>query len=165
MSQDHGAASSASPNVRYVRSADWHATAEGEHISALAGYLDEVATLPLMRRVTEQKLVSLRLEPGQRVLDVGCGNGVFLPLLAAGVGSSGQVDAIDHAAPFVTAAQERVKTAGFADRVTVQAGNAYQLPFADGTFDAAHCERVLMHLDDPTAVLREMRRVVRGVGR
>ena len=36
--------------------------------------------------------------------------------------------------------------------------------YADASFDAAHCERVLLHLDDPTTALREMPRVVRPGG-
>ena len=41
----------------------------------------------------------------------------------------------------------------------------HALPFADATFDAAHCERVLMHVARPALALREMRRVVRPGGR
>ncbi len=51
---------------------------------------------------------------------------------------------------------------GFAE-VTEEA-DAYRLPFAEDAFDTAHCERVLMHLEEPGAALAEMKRVVRPGG-
>src|SRR5262245_51957503 len=147
-----------------IGSDEWSATARGEQIEPLATFLDSQFALPESRQIAERTLALLNLTPGQSVLEVGCGNGVFLPLLAAAVGPDGHVVGIDHSPQFVVAAHERSVAAGFADVVTVQEADAYRLPFADATFDAAHCERVLMHLDDPTAVLREMRRVVKPGG-
>jgi SAM-dependent methyltransferase len=46
----------------------------------------------------------------------------------------------------------------------LQQGDAYRLPFEAATFDVAHCERVLMHLEDPSSALGEMKRVVRPGG-
>jgi SAM-dependent methyltransferase len=45
-----------------------------------------------------------------------------------------------------------------------QQADAYHLPFDDAHFDAAHAEHVFEHLEDPDAVLREMRRVVKPGG-
>jgi ubiquinone/menaquinone biosynthesis C-methylase UbiE len=133
-------------------------------VEALAAYLDAMAGMPMVRQIAEQSLALLCLAPGQSVLEVGCGNGVFLPFLAAAVGPGGHVVGIDHSPQFVASAQERMRAAGVANIVTVQEADACELPFADATFDAAHCERVLMHIDDPTAALREMRRVVKPGG-
>jgi ubiquinone/menaquinone biosynthesis C-methylase UbiE len=152
------------PDIHIIGSTEWHATARGERVEDLGAYLDAMASLPFLRRVAEQTLAMLRLTPGQSVLEVGCGNGIFLPLLAAAVGPHGRINGIDHSPQFVAAAQERVAAAGFSERVMVREADAYRLPFADGSFDAAHCERVLMHLEDPTAALREMRRVVKPGG-
>jgi SAM-dependent methyltransferase len=124
-------------------------------------YLDRVATMPLLRSVAERSLNPLHLSPGQRVLDVGCGSGVFLPQLADRVGSRGHVVGLDHAAAFVEVARSRVADL---QNVTVEGGDALALPFADASFDAAHCERVLMHLSDPLRAIREMRRVVKPGG-
>jgi ubiquinone/menaquinone biosynthesis C-methylase UbiE len=142
----------------------WRATVRGEQTAPLAAYLESVSAMPVVRQVAEQSLALLRLAPGHSVLEVGCGNGIFLTPLAAAVGPGGRVVGIDHSPQFVAAARERSATAGFADVVTVREADAYRLPFADATFDAAHCERVLLHLDDPTAALREMRRVVKPGG-
>jgi ubiquinone/menaquinone biosynthesis C-methylase UbiE len=106
----------------------------------------------------------LELEPGQAVLEVGRGSGVFLPALAQAVGKAGRVVGVDLAEPFFTQAQQRMGSAGLAGVVSVQRADACRLPFADASFDAVHCERVLMHLDDPDLALREMARVLRPGG-
>jgi SAM-dependent methyltransferase len=49
--------------------------------------------------------------------------------------------------------------------VSLVSGDAQRLPFDDYSFDAAHTERVLMHLEDPDGAIRELRRVVRPGGR
>ena len=48
--------------------------------------------------------------------------------------------------------------------VSFQAGDVYQLAFADGAFDVVHAHQVLQHLADPVAALAEMRRVCRQGG-
>ncbi len=99
----------------------------------------------------------LDLRPGQRVLDVGCGTGVLLPAFARLVSPGGHVVGIDYAEPLLRQARDRVEAAGIAELVTLQVADAHRLPFPDARFDAAHVERVLMHLDDPDAALRELR--------
>lgn len=145
-------------------SARWQRPAIATDSSALTGYLDRVATFPLLRDVAVQALELLQLQPGQRVLEVGCGAGVFLPLLAQAVGPAGRVVGIDHAPEFVATARERMASEDLEQRVTVREADAYHLPFAAGEFAAAHCERVLMHLEDPLAALLEIRRVVAAGG-
>jgi len=125
-----------------------------------AGYLLQVAATEAVQRVAAQAMQVLALQSGHRVLEVGCGNGVFLPRLADAVGPAGAVVGVDHAEAFVAQARQRMVDVGLADTVRLQVADAYALPFEDGSFDAAHCERVLMHLDDPIAALREMARVV-----
>ncbi|MBA2276908.1 MAG: methyltransferase domain-containing protein [Chloroflexia bacterium] len=142
----------------------WQPAAIAEKVAVCGAYLELVATTPELLEVARRALYALALSAGQRVLEVGCGTGVFLPLLAAAVGMEGSVVGIDHSPDFVAQARERVAALGIAETVEVREGDAYRLPFPDGSFDAVHCERVLMHLDDPTAALREMHRVLRPGG-
>ncbi len=142
-----------------VRSAAWQ-TAGGQERAALAAYLERVTATPELQTIARRSMEALALSPGQRVLEVGCGTGVFLPLLAKAVGASGHVVGIDHAPDFVTQARQRMADLGLGDVVTIEQADGYRLPFPDASFDAAHCERVLLHLDNPGSVLREMRRVV-----
>jgi SAM-dependent methyltransferase len=146
-------------------SAAWRAAGVAAHAAELAGYLEQVVADPDWRQITDRTLGALALAPDQRVLEVGCGPGIFLPLLANAVGEGGAVIGIDHAPEFVARARERVAGLGLGSVVTVEVADAYRLPFAAGSFDAAHCERVLMHLADPAAALREMARVVKPGGR
>jgi ubiquinone/menaquinone biosynthesis C-methylase UbiE len=102
------------------------------------------------------------LEPGQRLLDVGCGPGTITIDLAARV-APGEVVGIDAEAEVIAQAQDRCRTTDGA-RPTFATGNVHALDFADGSFDVAHAHQVLQHLNDPVAALREMARVLRPGG-
>lgn len=158
MTQETGRVSP--PGATRVGSADWQPETVAQQHDAISAYLNDVFASPALHRITARTMALLALAPGEAVLEVGCGTGVFLPLLARAVGPGGRVVGLDHAPTFVEEARQRVAVDGLAATVEVEEGDAYRLPFPDASFDAAHCERVLMHLDDPDAALREMARVV-----
>lgn len=128
-------------------------------------WLEAQSVHPFLLDVAARSLARMDLQRGESVLDVGCGTGVFLPGLAALVGSEGRVVGLDHSPAFLEESQKRLADASLSDQVELVEGDAHNLPFADATFDAAHCERVLMHLQDPALAIREMQRVVRPGGR
>ena len=92
---------------------------------------------------------------GQRVVDVGCGPGALTGELLA---RRAQVSAVDPSAPFVEAVRERYPD------VDAQIAPAEDLPFEDGTFDAALAQLVVHFMADPVAGLREMGRVTHSDG-
>lgn len=98
------------------------------------------------------------VQPGQRVLDAGCGEGV-LSILMAQKGAS--VIGIDISAPNVEAAQKRAGGLGVA--VSFIVGDAEELPFADNSFDLVVSSHVIEHLPDPIKGLRELHRATRGL--
>src|SRR5690554_3408915 len=98
------------------------------------------------------------LEPGMSLLDVGCGPGTVTIDLASRVA---RAVGIDRAPSVLAAAREAA--AGTAN-VEFLEGDAYALPFADGSFDVVYAHQVLQHLKDPVAALREMRRVAKPGG-
>ena len=101
-------------------------------------------------------LDALELEPGDHLLEVGCGGGLLLrDAIARGARTTG----IDHSEDMVALARER---APGADVVLAQ---AEKLPFADETFSAIAMAIVFFFLADPVGVLRECRRVLRPDGR
>lgn len=100
------------------------------------------------RRVLAAELAALELEPGTPVLDAGCGGGQTLDLLA----EYGQPAGVDPDPASVEQARARGHLA-FEASLPV-------LPFADEQFGAATCLDVIEHLDDDTAALAELRRVV-----
>ncbi len=108
---------------------------------------------PLARQFTAW----LRLAPGQRVLDVGCGPGALTALLVEKLGTD-SVSAVDPSEPFVAAARERVPG------VDVRCGVAEALPWPDETFDCAAAQLVVHLMADPPAGISEMARVTRPGG-
>ena len=102
------------------------------------------------------------LRPGMQVLDVGSGPGSITVGLAEAV-APGEVVGMDMQQlqverASVLAAERGVRNARF------EVGDAYRLPFPDGSFDAAFANAVIFHLNEPVRALAEMRRVLRPRG-
>lgn len=95
------------------------------------------------------------LEAGRSLLDVGCGPGTITAEFAERL-SPGRVVGVDAAPDALAAAGELETTAEFV------LGDAYELPFDEGSFDIVHTHQTLQHVHDPVAMLREMARVARG---
>lgn len=142
----------------------WDSSLSAEESEHLAGLLEAQTLDPFLRTVARRSLELLRIGPGARVLDVGCGSGVLLPALAELVGSAGKVVGLDYSPDLLVKARDRVRAGGCEAVVELVEGDAVDLPFEGGAFDAAHAERVLIHVPDGDAAIREMRRVVRPGG-
>ena len=97
------------------------------------------------------------VDPGQKVLDVGCGPGALTAELVRRLGAD-SVSAVDPSVQFVEAVGARYPG------VHVQQAFAENLPFRAETFDAAIAQLVVHFMADPVAGLREMRRVTRDGG-
>jgi ubiquinone/menaquinone biosynthesis C-methylase UbiE len=106
----------------------------------------------------------MHIQPGDHVLDVGCGPGVDTISLAQVVGPTGQVVGVDHDAAMLAEASQRAVQAGVAGWVHYFQGEAFSLPFATGIFDACRSERLFQHLVNPALALAEMVRVTRPSG-
>jgi SAM-dependent methyltransferase len=106
----------------------------------IAGFVEQIC-----RQVTDRR---------PRILDVGCGTGANLLLLAK-YGEAEGVDVSEDALAFCRARG--------LDKVKLGAGE--ELPYEDGTFDLVTAFDVVEHMDDDLAGLREMRRVLHPGGR
>lgn len=117
------------------------------------------AALAMTRLVADR----LAAEPGQRVLDIGCGSGRAALDLAriAGV----EVVGIDISSRQVELATALAKTEGMADRVRFQQADATYPPFAPGSFDAAWLLESFFHMADQVRVLRAAADLLRPGGR
>jgi ubiquinone/menaquinone biosynthesis C-methylase UbiE len=103
-----------------------------------------------------------RLEPGTRLLEVGCGAGAVLAVLGQefpGVSLVG----VDIEPKQLAFARGHLERAGV--EATVQQADAHALPFEDESFDHVWMMWFLEHIADPPAVLREARRVLVTGGR
>lgn len=105
---------------------------------------------------------ALGAQPGESVLDVGCGPGFYCAELAAEVGTSGRVVGVDASEAMLGLAQRRC--AGLA-QVELRPSDATTLPAADGEFDAALSVQVLEYVADVGPALSELHRVLRPGGR
>jgi SAM-dependent methyltransferase len=144
--------------------ASWQRDGAAVEHELLSEFLEDTAATETIQSGIAIAVSRMNLQPGFRVLDVGCGTGVIFAELAEAVGSSGSITGLDHAEGFLADARTRADADGYGDIVELIRGDAHRLPFPDAWFDAAHTERVLMHLDNPTAAIRELRRVVKPGG-
>ena len=84
------------------------ANVEGtENPGALITFLDARASIEGEREIKELELAMLKLNPGNRVLDVGCGTGDDARKIAALVGPTGTVVGLDASATMVAEARKR----------------------------------------------------------
>jgi ubiquinone/menaquinone biosynthesis C-methylase UbiE len=104
------------------------------------------------------------IRPGDQVLDVACGTGLVTFRAAGLTGQTGAVVGSDISAVMVAALQEEAVRRNITN-VTAARMDAEALDLADGSFDVALCALGLMYVPDPTAALREMRRVLKPAGR
>lgn len=97
--------------MRRTRSSGPDRQAALAQYEARAGVYDlELAAFEPLRR---EAVALLRLQPGETVLDFGCGTGLSLPLLRRAVGASGRVVGIEQSAPMLARARERIEQAGW----------------------------------------------------
>jgi ubiquinone/menaquinone biosynthesis C-methylase UbiE len=117
------------------------------------------------RELRQRTITLARLQPGEAVLDVGCGTGTLALEAARRVGTSGHVVGIDPGAEQI--ARARAKAAQRHVPVEFQIGVIEQLAFPDQTFDVVLSTLMMHHL--PASIKRqglaEIARVLKGGGR
>ena len=111
----------------------------------------------------QQAMDRLKLLPGQRVLDLGCGSGRTTLELASAVGPSGRVVGLDIAAEMLTRAQQRAAQAG-AGNIKFLHADVQVHDFGTDRFDAAYSRFGVMFFADPAAAFGNVRRALRPGG-
>ena len=104
----------------------------------------------------------LRLKPGERVLDVGCGCGDDIRRMAMSIIPNGCAAGIDVSQSMIEEARRRSAT--FVAPVQFVVAAAEDLPWASAYFDACLADRVFQHLRNPARALNEMLRVTKSGG-
>jgi ubiquinone/menaquinone biosynthesis C-methylase UbiE len=125
--------------------------------------LDATRALLLERaqRSPAQFFAAINPRPGLHVLDVGCGTGDFLRLLAP-ILAPGNCVGVDLSETMITEARRR-SDAG-TPNISFRVGSVQELPFANGSFDRVIATQLLLHVPYPWRALAEMCRVLAPSG-
>jgi SAM-dependent methyltransferase len=132
------------------------------HYRADADLIVDPARLPPVRFASESRRLTaivrhLGLQPGERLLDLGCGSGWLSDLCAR---SGAQVVACDVAPAGVAAARARYPASG-----SFVVGDVYAVGLKSNVADVIVLSEVLEHLQDIPAAVRELKRLLRPGGR
>ena len=113
-------------------------------------------------KLTEHLGQIMDLTPSKQVLDVATGRGMGAIFLARRFGCD--VVGIDYSRQNIEQATQEASGLGLGSKVTFQCGDAEQLTFPDGSFDAVICECALCTFPNKQAAAGEFARVLRGGG-
>lgn len=103
-------------------------------------------------------------QAGERVLEIGPGTGYYTLHVADWIGSQGRLDIFDIQQEMLDHTMRRAVEAGHG-HIHPTRGDARELPYDDGSFDAVYLTTVLGEIPDRIAALREITRVLRPGGR
>ncbi len=129
---------------------DWE-NAEGEHWATNADRYTRV-----LRHYGALLVDALAPSPGERVLDVGCGNGDVALAVGAAVAPDGAVVGVDLSPDMLAVARSRAEHAGL-DHVELIQADASRWRTPTDPFDAATSRFGVMFFDDPVAAFANLR--------
>ncbi|WP_424016343.1 class I SAM-dependent methyltransferase (plasmid) [Halorientalis pallida] len=115
-------------------------------------------------RIRRRAVSTLEPRPGERILEIGCGNGNGFPPLRDGVGPDGTVVGLDVSAGMVRSARDRVRKAGW-QNVHVLRGDARRPPMEPASFDAIYAAMSVSAVPEPERAIDAAKRVLRPGGR
>jgi ubiquinone/menaquinone biosynthesis C-methylase UbiE len=118
----------------------------------------------MLRELGLHALDAAHLEPGERVLDIGCGAGQLTLQAAEIVGPDGSVLGVDVAAGLLAVARGRANEAGLAQIELVQA-DAQDHAFPAGSYDVVLSRFGVMFFEDPVSAFANLKAATRPGGR
>ncbi len=139
-----------------------HLLEQGLELTSLKWLLDHHRTKEEERR---RMVADLNLKPGDTILDLGCGPGLWTPLLAEKVKPNGRVIGIDFNPELIAYATDNLKKEPLKDIIEFQLSDLHAIPFADNTFDAVFFGNCFAYVTNPFNVLEEQKRVTKTGGR
>lgn len=130
----------------------------------LLNVLYDIAFLGRETEFRRRAIELLNLEPGETVLELGCGNGNSFPDIHRDIGRSGTLVGLDTSRGMVQSARNRINLRNW-ENVDVVRGDARRLPFIDGTFDAAYAAMSLSAVQEPEQAIEATMAAIRPGGR
>lgn len=135
----------------------WSEPGEREPASSLSDLANRA-----QERQTEYHIRTIGLKADEHLLDIGCGTG--LPAVRVAQRSGGRVTGINVSRAHLARAERTAQSMDMSDRVSFRYGNAMDLDFPNGSFDAAMAIDVYAHLSDRQQAFHETARVLRPGG-
>jgi arsenite methyltransferase len=127
-----------------------------------ASGLNRTYTAPEIALQRTRTLDALKLNKGERVLDIGCGTGFLSYEIAERVGENGNVIAFDLKQEMIDATAERCAEL---DQVKEFLGDVTAISQESSSFDAITCAQVLLYVSEIDTALNEIHRVLKPGGR
>jgi SAM-dependent methyltransferase len=132
------------------------------------GYVDQELLQILAKKIEPIKNRSfelLEIQPGDSILDAGCGPGLDTTTLARHFGGDVRITGIDYDPEMIAAANKRAQEQGVAQQIEHRVGDITALAFEDESFDAVRCDRALQHIAQSAQAISELVRVTKPGGR
>jgi SAM-dependent methyltransferase len=106
------------------------------------------------------------IQPGMRVLEIGCGSGGYTTFVARTVGPQGQVEALDIQPAMLAQVKQKLQRPEYQDitNINLHQASAYQLPFGEGELDLVYLITVLPEIPNQARALAEIKRVLKPGG-
>jgi len=133
------------------------------HASPCPAALSWLVDNPIRRRTMRPVLDRIGIRPGERVLELGPGPGIFTVGAARRTGPDGRLIAVDIQPRMIAQVQRRVQQAGLSN-VETHVASAHALPLEAGSVDRAFLITVLPEIPAPGRALAELHRVLRPGG-
>ena len=115
-------------------------------------------------RFGDRIIDAVKAQPGEHILDVGCGNGALSLALAQRVVPTGSVTGLDISGPMLATATRRAGQAGI-EIVSFTSGDAQAHPLEESRFDAVVSRFGVMFFGDPLSAFSNLARGLRTGGR
>ncbi len=138
-------------------------TLGGPHLGGVAS-LEDRARMPSYQAMFRTLIDQIGPRPGEAILEIGCGAGSLVRLLARRLGNANPITAADVNPFLLREAAQLAEAEGLGALIRFTEGNAEALPFEDHSFDCAYSVTVFEECDADRAIAEAMR-VIRPGGR
>ncbi|HEK85165.1 MAG: class I SAM-dependent methyltransferase [Candidatus Saccharicenans sp.] len=131
-----------------------------EFFEKVADEWEKEHSRPEANRELPTLIEKFSLQPGQKVLDAGCGTGRLIPFIRSAIGPTGLVVAVDFASQMVAYARKKYS----APNLIIFQADVTELPLTDNFFDRIILLALFPHLPEKLKSLREMHRLLKPGG-
>ncbi len=113
----------------------------------------------------ERMIQDLQLTHGSKIVDAGCGPGLWTPLLARAIGPRGRIVGVDLSAEALVTARQRSRGQWYEGQVSYKQGSLEHLPIASGSVQAIFSANVSQYVPEPVETFAALGRYLLPGGR